>query len=71
MPTAERTATTNWEGDLAHGLRTSGAHALGSLISDNGIMDCLGAFAIFDEREFDFQFALAVALSVFNRKLHK
>src|SRR5262249_36448671 len=57
-------------GDLAHVAGAGSAHALVGVVGDHGVVDGLRAFAAFDEREFHFQLAGAVALRIFNGQFH-
>jgi hypothetical protein len=71
---APRAFLTPWllvgAGDFADVFGTSSAHSLSRLVSDDSIVNSLGALATFNERKFDFQFALAVSFGIFNCELH-
>src|SRR5207249_11131289 len=58
-------------GYFANIFRARCAHALRCPVRDHRIVNGLGPLAVFDEREFDFQFALVLAFGIFNCKLHK
>jgi len=47
---------------LRHGLGRGGAHALGGLVRDDHVVHGLRTLPILDQREFDFELALAVPL---------
>src|SRR5205085_2749516 len=57
-------------GDFAHGLGAGGAHALVRTKSYHHIVNCLCAKAPFHQWEFHFEFALVLAVNIFNGKFH-